>query len=245
VTDLDEPVATEREPRPSDGDRVLRSDEQGGIAQFSDGRLGISIATGSHDALAEAYSRHGTSVHAVAQRVCGDRAADVTQDVFVGLWRRPERFDPERGTLGAFLRVQAHGRAIDLLRSDGARRAREVTDHRRRRDPAAPVEDVAMGRLAGDDAWQLLSRLSDAERQAITLAYFSDHTYREVATLIGLPEGTVKSRIRAGLARLRAGLPDDDQQTAQRPNAPSAWASRRRPTARTDPTTSTAPKSLL
>lgn len=208
MTDLDEPIVTELEPRPGAGDRVRPSDERGGIAQFSDGRLVISIATGSHDALAEAYSRHGAGVHRVAQRVCGGRAADVTQEVFLGLWRRPERFDPERGTLGAFLRVQAHGRAVDLLRADGARRAREVTDHRRSRDPAAPVEDVAMGRLAGDGVWQLLSRLGDAERRAITLAYFGDHSYREVATLLGLPEGTVKSRIRAGLARLRAGLAD-------------------------------------
>ena len=208
MTDLDEPAATEREPRLGSGDRVLLSDEEGGIALLSDGRLVICIATGSHDALAEAYSRHGTSVQRVAQRVCGDRAADVTQDVFLGLWRRPERFDPERGTLGTFLRVQAHGRAVDLLRSDGTRRAREVTDHRRPRSPTAPVEDVALSRLAGDDAWQLLSRLGDGERRAITLAYFGDHSYREVATLLGLPVGTVKSRIRAGLARLRSGLAD-------------------------------------
>ena len=221
MTEPTEPVATEREPLPGSGDRVLPSGERDGIAQFSDGRLVISIATGSHDALAEAYSRHGTSVHGVAQRMCGDRAADVTQDVFLGLWRRPERFDPARGTLLAFLRVQAHGRAVDLLRSDGARRAREVTDHRRRRGPAAPVEDVAMGRLAGNDAWQLLSRLGDAERSAITLAYFGGHSYREVATLLGLPEGTVKSRIRAGLARLRAGLSADDWPAAQRSNAPT------------------------
>ncbi len=65
-----------------------------------------------------------------------------------------------------------------------------------------------MSRLAGDDAWQLLSQLGDGERRAITLAYFGDHSYREVATLLGLPEGTVKSRIRVGLARLRAGLAD-------------------------------------
>ncbi len=220
MTEPTEPVATGRELRPGSGDRVLASGERDGIAQFSDGRLVISIATGSHDALAEAYSRHGASVHGVAQRMCGDRAADVTQDVFLGLWRRPERFDPERGALGTFLRVQAHGRAVDLLRSDGARRAREVTDHRRPRSPAAPVEDVALSRLAGDDARQLLSRLGDDERRAITLAYFGNHTYREVAKLLGLPEGTVKSRIRTGLARLRAGLSADERRAAQRSNAP-------------------------
>ena len=126
-----------------------------------------------------------------------------------------------RGTLRAFLRVQAHGRAVDLLRSDGARRARELTDHRRPRSPAAAVEDVALSRLAGDDAWQLLSRLDDGERRAITLAYFGDHSYREVAKLLGLPEGTVKSRIRTGLARLRAGLSADDWQAAQQPNGPT------------------------
>jgi len=225
VTDLDEPVATDRDFPPASGDRAPQSDEQGGTAQFSDGRLVIGIARGSHDALAEAYSRHGPGVHAVARRMCGERAADVTQDVFLGLWRRPERFDPERGTLGAFLRVQARGRAVDLVRADGTRRARETTDHRRSRDPAAPVEDLAMSRLTGDDARQLLSRLGDAERRAITLAYFGDHTYREVAKMLGLPEGTVKSRIRAGLARLRAGLSDDDWQTAQRPNGPTPWTS--------------------
>ncbi len=187
------------------------------MAELSDGQLAFSIARGSHDALAEAYSRHGTSVHRVAQRVYGERAADVTQDVFLGLWRQPECFDPERGTLGAFLRVKAHGRAVDVLRADGARCARETTDHRRRIGPAAPVEDVAMNQLAGDDAWKLLSRLGDAERRAITLAYFGDHSYREVAKLLGLPEGTVKSRIRSGLSRLRAGLSDDDWQSAQRP----------------------------
>ncbi len=71
MTDLDEPDLTELEPRPGSGDRVLPGEERGGIAQFSDGRLVISIATGSHDALAEAYSRHGTSVHRVAQRITG------------------------------------------------------------------------------------------------------------------------------------------------------------------------------
>jgi len=70
----------------------------------------------------------------------------------------------------------------------------------------APVDDVALAGLAGDDAWRLVNRLGGAERRAIVLAYFGGHSYRDVAGLLGLPEGTVKSRIRTGLARLRSDL---------------------------------------
>ncbi len=207
MTDVHDPAATDRGARSGLGGRALRSDQRN-VARLSDGGLVISIARGSHDALAEAYSRHGASVHAVARRVCDDRAADVTQEVFLGLWRRPERFDPDRGTLLAFLRVQAHSRAVDLLRADGARRAREITDHRRTGTPAGHVADIALARLAGDDAWRLLSGLGEPERNAIILAFFGGHSYREAAVLLGVPEGTVKSRIRAGLTRLRVGLAD-------------------------------------
>lgn len=175
-----------------------------------------SIARGSHDSLAEVYSRHGSSVQRLAQRLCGqDRAADVTQDVFLGLWHRPERFDQERGSLRAFLLVQTRGRAVDLLRSDTARRARETTSLHRDRAAAAQVDEMALARMAGTEAWLHLSRLGEAERLAITLAYFGGHTYREVADLLGLPEGTVKSRIRTGLRRLRSGL------SAEAPDASS------------------------
>lgn len=189
------------------GSRRRPALDRGDVAHLSDHALALGIADGSHDAMAEAYQRHRASVQGVARHLCGAaQAADVTQEVFLALWRTPGRFDPERGSLRAFLVVQAHGRAIDVVRSETARRAREGVVHGdSTRVPL--VEEVALARLAGHGARSLLERLGAAERQAITLAYFGENTYREVARLLDLPEGTVKSRIRTGLRRLRAHEP--------------------------------------
>jgi RNA polymerase sigma-70 factor (ECF subfamily) len=173
------------------------------FAQFADGQLADSIVGGSHDALAEAYSRYGRQVHALAERLRGrSDADDVVQDVFLRLWDRPDCFDPTRGSLRSFLMMQAHGRAIDLLRSDASRRARDHTTLAERRPGSPAVDETALARLAGDHACKLMSRLTAIERQAIVLAYFGGHTYGDVAKLLALPEGTVKSRIRSGLRRL-------------------------------------------
>ncbi len=213
MTQVDDSTVIERGPRPGPEERTPRADERDDLAQLTDSGLVSSIAAGSHEALAEAYSRHGAGVRDAARRLCGrDRAADVAQEVFLGLWRTPGRFDGDRGSLRAFLLVQAHGRAVDVLRSDTARRAREAACLDRDTKLTPPVDDQALALLAGKDAMCLLSRLDDAERHAITLAYFGGHTYREVAQLLGLPEGTVKSRIRVGLGRIRAGLSTDDSE---------------------------------
>ncbi|MEO7573343.1 MAG: sigma-70 family RNA polymerase sigma factor [Acidimicrobiales bacterium] len=183
------------------------------VVQLSDAGLVECIARGSHDALAEAYSRHGSNMHKQARRLRGGGDGDdVVKDVFLRLWDQPERFDPTRGSLRSFLTMQTRGRAIDALRSDNARRARETTTLSAPRPAAAATDDRALARLAGDRAWGHLARLNDGERQAIALAYFGGHTYREVAILLEQPEGTVKARIRAGLRRLRNeldGKPDD------------------------------------
>jgi len=203
----------------SDGDQrpaVSGAHPGEGVAQLSDARLVECIARGSHDALAEAYSRHGGTVHTQARRLRGDgEADDVVQDVFLRLWDQPGRFDPTRGSLRSFLTMQTHGRSIDLLRSDNARRARETTALVAP-SPADPnTDDRALARLAGDRALQLLARLSDDERHAIALAYFGGHTYREVAVLLEQPEGTVKGRIRNGLRRLRNELDGMPEPPAQ------------------------------
>jgi RNA polymerase sigma-70 factor (ECF subfamily) len=133
-------------------------------------------------------------------------AEEVVQELFVRLWNRPERYEPDRGSLRAFLIAQAHGRSVDVLRAEAARRRREEREARER--VAEPIDlDREIVNLTEAEAVQVaLAALPEAERAAIELAYFGGHTYREVAALLEQPEGTVKSRIRAGMLRLRAAL---------------------------------------
>lgn len=178
------------------------------LSAASDATLVVAIGRWNESALAEVYRRHGGTVHALAQRVLGSdgRADDVTQDVFVELWRRPERYDPARGTLRAFLVTVAHGRAVDVLRSESARAGREQRTARETAAAGYDVENEVWDLTMADQLKLAISHLSEPERKAIELAYFNGHTYREVAALLGEPEGTIKSRIRAGLRRLRATL---------------------------------------
>jgi RNA polymerase sigma-70 factor (ECF subfamily) len=175
---------------------------------MSDAVLMVAIGRWNEAALAEVYRRHGGTVHNLARRVLGQdgRADDVTQDVFVEVWNRPERFDPDRGSLRSFLMTIAHGRAVDLLRSDTARTGREQRTAREAVVPSNDVETKFSYLSVTEQLKGAVGTLPEGERRAIELAYFGGHTYREVAALIGEPEGTVKSRIRAGLRHLRAAL---------------------------------------
>ena len=172
--------------------------------------VALVVAIGRYDeeALAEAYRRHGGSVYALALRVLGDRAAaeEITQDIFLRLWERPESFDPSRGTLRAYLLVQTHGRAVDRLRQDGARRERQIRQARLTVEVGYDLEDEISDLALAERVRSALATLSPGERRAIELAYFGGHTYREVARLLEEPEGTVKSRIRSGLMRLHDSL---------------------------------------
>ncbi|MBT8198392.1 MAG: sigma-70 family RNA polymerase sigma factor, partial [Acidimicrobiia bacterium] len=96
----------------------------------SDAALAVAIGRYDRDALAEAYNRHGSAVFALARRIVRSRelAEEVTQEVFLRLWHKPQRFDPERGKLRSFLLSDTHGRSIDMIRAEGARRAREEKD---------------------------------------------------------------------------------------------------------------------
>jgi RNA polymerase sigma-70 factor, ECF subfamily len=174
----------------------------------SDSTLVVSIGRWQEAALAEVYRRHGGAVHALAQRILGSgtSADDVTQDVFVGLWNRPERYDPARGSLRTFLLTAAHGRAVDVLRADTARTAREERTVRDTATAGYDLERHVWDLAVAERVKEAMTELPDGERRAIELAYFDGRTYREVATLLGEPEGTVKSRIRTGLRRLRAAL---------------------------------------
>jgi len=130
------------------------------------------------------------------------------QEVFVRLWNQPEKFDPERGALRSFLLAQCHGRAVDLLRSETSRRAREERDALRTAEAGYDLEREVLDITAAEQVKRALDRLTDDERKAIELAYLGGHTYREVAAMLREPEGTVKSRIRSGLKKMRVDLVD-------------------------------------
>jgi RNA polymerase sigma-70 factor (ECF subfamily) len=176
--------------------------------QSSDAALVLAVARYHQDALAEIYRRHAGAVFGLAHRLLGTRplAEEVTQEIFLRLWHAPERFDPGRGSLRAMLLSWTHGKSVDVLRSDHARRRREERDAQSLAEAGHDIEDEAIELAIADQVTRALGALRAEERQAITLAYYRGLTYREVAAELGQPEGTVKSRIRSGLRTLRNAL---------------------------------------
>ena len=178
------------------------------LQEWSDAVLVVAISRYRQEALAEAYRRHAGSVYALAKRLLVDAtlAEEVVQEVFLRIWNQPEKFDPERGTLRSYLLAQCHGRSVDLLRSETSRRVREERDARRTAEKGYDLEHEVVDLSVAERVKEALTALPDGEREAIALAYFGGHTYREVADILEQPEGTVKSRIRSGLKRLRVEL---------------------------------------
>jgi RNA polymerase sigma-70 factor (ECF subfamily) len=181
-----------------------------GLKEASDGALVVAIARYHEEALAEAYRRYGGAVYALARRLLLDQtlAEEVMQEVFLRLWTRPDRYDPERGSLRSYLLAQSHGRAVDILRSETSRKRREEREARKTAEGGYDIEREVLDLAIGEHVKEVLDKLPLDERQAIELAYFGGLTYRQVAARLDQPEGTVKSRIRNGLKRMRADLVD-------------------------------------
>lgn len=180
------------------------------VAQASDANLVVAVARWHEQALAEIYRRHGGAVHGLARRVLRNEAPaeEITQEVFLDLWNRPEKFDAQRGTLRSYLLARTHGKAVDLVRSEIARRQREDRTSRETATAGYDIEHEVWDLAVAEQVQEALGSLPDELRQPIELAYFGCHTYRDVARILDEPEGTVKSRIRAGLGRLRTHLAD-------------------------------------
>ncbi len=180
-----------------------------------DGALVARLEAGDDEALRELFDRHGGFVLGIARRVTGSAALaeEVLQDVVTSLWCHPERFDPARGSLRAYLGVQTHRRSVDVVRGETRRRGREERS-------AALREVVCAGDSYGPDGGgpfgedadmtavvrQAIARLPDEQRVAVELAFWQGHTYREVAQVLGIPEGTAKSRLRLAQRKLSQWL---------------------------------------
>jgi len=166
------------------------------------------LAAGDDEAVEELFDRYAPLLYGLARRITGARqlAEEVVQEVFTTLWTHPDRFDPSRGTLRAYLGVQAHRRSVDAVRREVRRTAHEdqlLALSSAEREPA-PDATEAVGLV--DLVQQAIGRLPAAQRRAVELAYFEGCTQSEVASVLGIPEGTAKSRLRLAQAKLSEWL---------------------------------------
>jgi len=170
------------------------------------------VGRGDQAAFGDLYDLTAALVHGVVLKIVRDpsQAEEVVQEVFVELWRIAPRFDPAKGTVSSWVATIAHRRAVDRVRSEQAARNRVERESTRVERP----HDVVADSVVDDDQSQFerrrvrraLERLTSMQREAVELAYFGGYTYREVAVLLDVPEGTIKTRIRDGMIRLRDEL---------------------------------------
>jgi RNA polymerase sigma-70 factor (ECF subfamily) len=177
--------------------------------EASDALLATRLVAGDERALGEIFDRLGTVVYGAALRVLGNAAAaqDVAQDVFVELWSHPGRYDPDAGSLRAYLTMQARHRAVDLVRSELRRVARQQRSSRLEPgQPDSSPHDQVMAAEAAAAVRAAVEKLPESQRRIVELAYFKGLTCREAAEAAGIPEGTAKSRLRLALAKLETAL---------------------------------------
>ena len=170
------------------------------------------IRDGDADAFAVVFDRHAGPAFSLAYRMCGSaaRAEDVVQEAFLSLWRTGVRYDRVRGSVRSWVLSAVHNRAIDELRRGSASSSRDVVDEGlTERLPA--VQHTAVEAERRDDARRVrsaLEQLPGDQRRVIELAYFGGFSHRQIAQMLDLPAGTVKGRMRLGLAKLRLLLGD-------------------------------------
>ncbi len=170
-----------------------------------EGLLG-RVARGDGPAFELLYERVANSVFGVIRRVLRDpsQSEEVAQEVLLEVWRTATRFDEERGSASTWIHTMAHRRAVDRVRAAQASRDREQRAAQRDHEPPFDVvADRVEARLEHEQVRRCLEGLTGIQRESVALAYYGGNTYREVAELLDVPLGTVKTRMRDGLIRLR------------------------------------------
>ncbi|NJO40486.1 MAG: sigma-70 family RNA polymerase sigma factor [Cyanobacteria bacterium CRU_2_1] len=179
--------------------------------QPSDLDLYLALRDGQVNALGRLYDRYARLVYGLAFKILGnsEEAEDVTQEIFLTLWNR-DTYNPSRGSLSSFLTTMTRSRAIDKLRSRGSRLRflqRWQGVMKNETAPATPLEQASMGERS-QLIREALSRLPSNERQVLEIAYYEGLSQSEIAKRLNIPLGTVKTRSRQGLLKLRQTLQD-------------------------------------
>lgn len=194
---------------------------------LDDRALVARVSEGDGRALEALYARYGRACYSLARRILVDEqfAQDCVQEVFLVVWKDASRYDPAKGGFSTWLLSMTHHKAVDAVR-------REETLRKRRAAPDALDGAVSDAPAVDDQAWttlrqervrEVLKQLPDPQREALTLAYFGGYTQREIAGLTDTPLGTVKTRMLAGMQRMKAGL-DGFSRAAAHAEVPGATA---------------------
>ena len=186
-----------------------RASRRRDVVHLSDEALVALVARGEESALAELYDRFGRVAYGLSVRILRDQALaqDAVQDAFMTVWRSAGRFVPERAKARTWILTLVHRRAVDVVRREDSRRG-EPLEAAPAESGGPSAEDAAWQRLERERVQEALRKLPDQQREALELAYYGGFTQSELAERLGVPLGTIKSRMFSGLARLRELLAD-------------------------------------
>jgi RNA polymerase sigma-70 factor (ECF subfamily) len=188
-------------------------------AHLSDEALVALVARGDEGALSELYDRVGRIAYGLALRVLRDErhAEDAVQEAFLQVWRSAATFRAERAKASTWILTLVHRRAVDLVRREQRRQAEPLTDESVAGQATEETDEAAWLRFERERVQAALKQLPDVQREALELAYYGGFSQSELAERLGVPLGTIKSRMFAGLARLRELLDDSTQEGSWRP----------------------------
>ncbi|MFN8015129.1 MAG: sigma-70 family RNA polymerase sigma factor [Acidimicrobiia bacterium] len=181
---------------------------------LDDSHIREQLIEKSVEAFENVFRLYSGSCLSLSRKILGDesKANDVVQTVFVDLYKYPEKIDPSRGSIRTYLLTKTHSKSIDLIRSEKIRREYEnkksTSEKVQGKHIELSIEEVIDNLSLSEPMKQALEQLNSLEREALILSYYQGYTYREAAKLLNEPEGTIKSRIRSALKKIKKSIHD-------------------------------------